>query len=200
MVIYLQCSKQGYAQNQNITINKTNSCQIPNKKFSKGKLYFELTHYEGNCYYLVGFKTSKGFAAFYPAGNLGKTKFWFEKKFGAGGNTSSIFVPTLSLSYGYTIGIGADFDASEIFVFHENFYFSHNFTRQEPGSKFEFYLFPANYELASDVVSINLGALPFKYKIPGFQLIGSNMNFSCKRKNQKNITFLFLEIILLITN
>ena len=200
MVPYLQYNNNRYEQNQKLIVHYSTIYEIPGNSFTKGKRYFEITHYEGNGFYLAGFKTDKGYAAFYLQGEINRPKFWLEKVFSSNGISEKVIIPNLSLDFIYTIGIGIDIDRSEFFVFHDNFFYSHNFTKQEKRTRFRLTLHPANYADTKDTVSINLGAAKFKYNIPNFNLLGRNSKESCRKKSVRDGAFPLIEIIVLVTN
>jgi hypothetical protein len=164
-----------YEQNTKINLDMDASIGIPGKTFNKGKIYYELTYYGSSYYFMTGF-AANGYISFTPWNSLAKPRIYSVGAFGGG-----IWIPIpLGLSSIDTVGIGMDIANSQFHIVSQTSSYIHTFPKQQSGTNFSFTTHCVTTGGCRETVSINLGAAPFKYSIPGFIKLDSDMDSDIK--------------------
>ena len=131
--------------------------------------YFESTCYSGNNYPLFGFSTNKGPIYFYPAGKPNEPSIILRNDVRTDPSTpqQGIKIP-FAIKQPYTIGVGIDPKHHLFTVFYNDNFFSLRFNTAVTITSVSAAIGGANYKSTHENVSINFGALDFKYNVSGY--------------------------------
>ena len=159
---------------------------------TRGKWYFEITYHNGVAHSYAGLRSGiYGLHYYRCCGSTAVSKLLYYN--------ASCYQPAFNLvnftNDLSTIGVGIDIDSYTLLYISGNESISFKLSLKDDNGlpkKWTFIAAPGN-EITDDNISINFGALSFKYKIPeGYTPWNSNLQpITCKTRNSYKVSLLF---------
>ena len=200
MVVKILRNGKTYNQLSILSLSANERFGSTKKPVSKGKWYYEATHFSGNLYNYWGFKhvSSANQTVFFPFASLSHPTFYSSGIFKYGDTYSHD--AGFSIENQHTVGVGIDIDAKTFSIFYNDIIKTFDIPDYKEGTTFGIdFGVASTTNIVNEVMSVNFGAAPFVYKHDGYKAWSEPLSFS-KCIQKRTINNMFLTYIFLIFN